>query len=161
MRPRKLLPLLSSVIGHRRAPDGGNLCFHRAAALVLDLPSGFVCIGTVRAASPEELEANPDASPVPFLHAWVEVAGSVYSPTLMDFHGGQLMPIAKRTYYRENGIRDVYRMNRRDLKRLADEHGWCKLPFGEHNGGPGVGRVLIAALGVPHKLDGARVLAPD
>lgn len=149
------LPLLQSVVEnlHAAAADSG-LCFHRSAALVLDLKWADFVVGTVRAATPDEIEAEPRASRVPFLHAWVERGQMVYSPTLMEQHGG-LLPLDRQDYYQANGVRDVYRMNRRELKRLAAVHRWTRQSvFGQRlAGAPSLPNVLLTEMGVPHRIE--------
>jgi hypothetical protein len=158
----KRFPLLAAVATDLvpAAPTSG-LCFHRAAALALDLPAAQLCVGTLRAATAEEIEAEPRASRVPFLHAWVERGAAVYAPTLLEQHG-DLRPIPRADYYEANGIRHVHRLNRRDIKRLAARHGWTgRAVFGMRTEGkPSLALVLLQEMGVPfHIVDGVALPA--
>jgi hypothetical protein len=158
------LPRLRQVVeGLHPAVDGSGLCFHRAAALVLDMRWAFLCIGTLRAASEQEAELNPRYSPVPFLHAWVEQGPVVWAPSLLEAHGGELLPIDRDAYYTANDARDIYRMGRAELVKLDRQHGWSRrLVFGRRKTGElSLGAVLLEALGVPHVVvDGAVLPSP-
>lgn len=121
----------------------GGSCFHQATALLLDFPSGMLCVGT--------LEGDGD----PFIHAWIERGEALYAPTTIDAAGGILAVIDRAYYYLTNGVRDVHRMNRAGLKGLAVRHGWLRVrPFG--NGdmlSEPLGTTLLRALGVPYRID--------
>ena len=88
---------------------GSGSCVQRSVALALDLQGrGIVTFGTLRAASPEEVEQlGPNASRVPFIHCWVEVEGSVLAPTTLERTGGRLLPMPRASYYELNAVRDV------------------------------------------------------
>lgn len=100
---------LSGQLGH-------NLCVHISAGFVLDVPGSVLCFGTFQAATPAEIAANPDASPVPFIHAWAEFGGLVYSGTAM-------MTCEPGRYYAINGATDIKRLSRVDLLKVSREIG--------------------------------------
>jgi hypothetical protein len=103
--------------------SGTGVCFHRSAALVLDLPGSELCIGTFRGATDEELKLNPKASTEPFLHAWVEHNGLVYAPTTIEANNNTLRPYTKAEYYEVHDAKDIHRLSRRDLISLSGKIG--------------------------------------
>jgi hypothetical protein len=142
------LPTLRSAL-KLEGPRG--MCFHRSVALCLDLPGSEVVIATFRAATPEEAARIPNASDVPFLHAWVEWEGKVFAPTLIESHG--LIAQPPEGYHRVNGAKNIRRVSRRAIrKHVAD-----KFVLNQLTGAPGpqpyhgylVDR-LLAAAGIKH-----------
>jgi hypothetical protein len=134
---------------------GKGLCFHRSAALVLDLRAGEVVMGTFRAASPAELKTMAAASMVPFIHCWVERAGEVWAATLIERMGNVLTPIGREAYYRANGAHDIYRLGYSDLLKAAAGTG-ISAYFRTGSpliGGRTVGDILLRAAGVPHEIN--------
>lgn len=159
---RRALPHLDRAL--RFTPSepgtGSGSCFHRAVALLLDTPAGVLAIGTVRAATAEERARIPNASREPFLHAWVEVGGFVYAPTLIE-RLGTLLPIERGTYYEANGVSNVHYLRRALVKRLAAEHGWSRhfLRNRPPRLATPLGSVLLAAAGIAYRIaDGAGVI---
>ena len=104
-------------------PNGLGSCFHRAAALVLDLPGSELCMGTFRAATEEELKVAPNASDEPFIHAWVEHGGVVYAPTTIEANNNTLRPYTCAEYYSVHDAKDIYRLSRKDLITLSGRVG--------------------------------------
>jgi hypothetical protein len=149
---------------HLDNPWGRGNCFHLSAALLLDLPHGDLCIGTLRGATPEEAEHIPNASPVPFIHCWVEQGARLFAPTTIKAAGGVLYAYPRDHYYERNGIApaSVHRLNRAGIKRLARTHGWSKaVPFG--NGlmlAEPLGTTLLAAMGVAHEVNDDQGVVP-
>lgn len=142
-----------------RAMPGQRLCVHEAAGFVMDVPGATLCFGTFRAATPEELAADPTAATEPFIHAWVEWQGKVWSPTLMA-----ICPVEE--YYAANDAKNVKRLPRPALLALARRIGLSRhLRLGvPTRGGASVGMTLLDAAGVAHRTtpDGGLVPAdPD
>ena len=98
------------------SPRGNGLCFHLSVALCADWPSSIVVIG-VLADGPSRGITEPDASPCPFYHCWVEYKGQVFAPTLVE-RTGRLFPIPQKQYYNINGAHNMRRISRRDLMAL-------------------------------------------
>lgn len=149
-----LAPALSMV-----ARGGYGLCIHRACAFVLDVKGADLCFGTLREATPLERLRNPEASDVPFIHAWAELRGMVYAPTLIE-RVGCLAPIPLGEYYAANAIRDVYRMTRRAVLKVSGDVGLSahlrkNKPL---KGGASFGLSLLDAAGVPYRLDDHSIL---
>lgn len=157
MTPRALdlagFPLLASVVEKLTGEGSHNACFHRATALALDLPGAELCIGTIRGATAEEAREIAGASPVAFVHAWIELGGEVIAPTTIERAGG-LYAFPRAIYYAHNAARDVHRLTRRRVKRLATEHGWRRyLRTGKRPpGSEPLGAIVLAAAGVPHHI---------
>lgn len=80
--PRKAVMLHLSCAMALEA-NGLGTCFHRAAAFVLDVPGAKLCLGTFSEATEEEAGANPSASRHDFIHAWAEVSGCVFAPSML------------------------------------------------------------------------------
>lgn len=160
MNPFRHRRLASVVFQMGSGRSDSGLCFHRSAALVLDLPWGDLCIGTLKGATVFQRAADPRVSPTPFIHAWVERGEVLYAPTLIEEHGG-LTEIERFEYYRFNAVRDVYRMPRAEVLRLARAEGWLKgevfAARKDLQSAP-LGGVLLRALGVPHRVWDGRVL---
>ncbi|MET3762160.1 hypothetical protein [Sphingomonas sp. UYEF23] len=102
--------------------NGGGTCFFRSAALVLDVPGTELCFGILAGATEEELAANPDGSPTPFIHSWVERGNTIFSPTQIE-REGELIPWPKATYYETNGVCHAHRISRPVLLKLSGEIG--------------------------------------
>jgi hypothetical protein len=112
------LPLLSEAMASQvPAAYNKGLCFHWSAALCLDLEDSELVIGTLRAATDAEREANPDWSPEPFTHCWVEYHGMLLAPTTIPTVG-RLVPFDPAEYYAKNGVSLVKRLNRERLMGL-------------------------------------------
>lgn len=117
-------PLLFAVIHNMESKARATgLCFHRSVAMLLDMPiAAELCIGTLKCATPEELAANPILSPTPFIHCWIEYGTKLFAPTTYEAAGGYIMVMDRDEYYAKNGVRDVHRLNRYTVKKLADKH---------------------------------------
>jgi hypothetical protein len=145
--PNKLVHLRHAL----RLTGPRGMCFHRAVAMVMDLVDAKLCIGTFRAASPEEREANPEFSDVPFIHAWVEWRGKAFAPSAIERTGGLVaMPIDG---YRDvNEARDVVEVPRAVVMKLARRYGYARHfklqePLKE---GARFGGSLLDGVGYPH-----------
>lgn len=124
--------------------DSGANCMQRAAALALDLPGAEIVFGTLKAADPQMIATNPKASPIPFVHAWIEWRGDVYAPTLIERMGG-LRAINRESYYRENEPRDVRRLSREDFDKIAKRFA-LSAAFRHHKQRAGKGEYVDAML---------------
>jgi hypothetical protein len=151
------MPHFEGAMNHQSAP-GKGLCFHRAVGFVIDIPRAELVIGTVRGASPEELAVNPNASPIAFIHAWVELAGAVIAPTTMEAMGMRIVPMKRQSYYEANGITDTTVRSREWVRLVARQHGLDKhLRYHKPipNGGS-FAAILLSEAGVRYRnVDGA------
>lgn len=143
--------------------NGQNTCVQRAAALMLDLPADATLVfGVVRAASADEQAKDPRASPVPFIHAWVEYAGQLYAPTLIERFKGELRPIPIDVYYHTNAVTRTWRLGNAGFMQVARR--W-KLAASLKHGGARAGRgevadALLQAAGVRYVLSARNTLLP-
>lgn len=154
------LPMLRSAMEKCSPLPGHGMCFHWSVALCLDLPGSEVVIGTFRAATPEERERIPNASDVPFIHAWVEWEGKVFAPTTLASTGYQFNAMPPEGYYEVNGAKNLRRVSRRTIrKHVADKAVLHQLLTGQQPKGQGylVDRLMEAA-GIKHAVVGGGVL---
>jgi hypothetical protein len=130
-----------------------GMCFHRSAAFVLDLPQATLVVGTIRAATPEEREENPDFSDVDFIHAWPEVGNLVFPPSWMKADG-TMQAIDRDEYYEMHTPYDIHRMPRIELKKLSEEHGFARhfSRFTPLKNNVSFGDVILKALGVQYTI---------
>jgi hypothetical protein len=136
---------------HLTGPMG--LCFHRAAALVLDLPPATLAVGTLPAATSNPDVDDPAHSNVDFIHAWVEVRDKyVLAPTLIERSEALGTPwiTLKSEYYYANRPRDIHFMTRGQLKKLSREYGLsAHLKRGDPlTNGASFGDIILKAMGV-------------
>lgn len=165
MIPKKMIPKKLPILeASLKVVGSKGPCLFRSVALVLDVPWLTFCVGTHRAATPEEQAANPEASKTPFLHAWAEWKDIVFAPTTMEMRGGQLVPMDKARYYELNGTRDVKTLSRAELKKLSDKYGFKRYitkgePLKEN---ASFGDVILKRMGIPYVVsrDGGLVPAP-
>jgi hypothetical protein len=148
------LPHLRSCYEIYPSEQGQGLCFHRSVALVMDMPTAILTIATNRAATDEERAIMPEASPTPFLHAWVEQGDGLLAPTTIERFGG-LVWLPREAYYVMNGASNIHRFTRKRVMEFARANGIsahlrlgrpdkCKKPFAA---------ALLEHLGVPHRDD--------
>lgn len=133
--------------------EGMGMCIHRSAGLVLDLPGSELCFGKLTPCTPEEVSATPHLklSTEPFIHSWAEWDGKVYSPSMIEYDEGKLIPIEREFYYRSRGVTDVHRLSRKELIHLS---GKINLSAHLKHGKPNrmsVGSTLLDAAGVKWK----------
>ena len=141
------LKLLSATMGLR---GRFGLCFHRAAAFVLDVPGAVLVMGTFR----ESDTGAPGESPVPFIHAWAEYRGLAYAPTTIERTGGKLVAMNRDGYYAVNEARDIYKLTRAQLIRLDRKHEIKRALRRTGRlkpAGAGFATTLLDAAGVPYK----------
>lgn len=119
----------------RLAPAGRTRgdCWWRAAAFVLDTPGATLCVGIFRAATAEERAVEPEASDVPFFHAWCLYRGNVVAPTTYERAGNQLVSMNRDSYYAVNGARDIRCVTRPRLLKISKEIGLARLLMGRQN----------------------------
>lgn len=158
--PPEQFPTLMKVIRFMESPNtASGLCFHRSAALLMDLSWGHLCVGTLEG-DPVAAAQDPLNSPTPFIHGWVEQGDTLFAPTTIDQMQG-LAAFPREHYYARNGVRDVRSINRNALKKLALQHGWNKRDrFGEGRGETSLGRVLLDHMGVPYAVSGRGGVVP-
>jgi hypothetical protein len=154
---------LSAAMSLSGTVPGTGTCFHRSAALMLDLPADAVMVfGVLRAATPEEIEKMPNASPVPFIHSWVEFRGMLLAPTTMERTGGELRPMPLEDYYTVNAITRTWRLTSTPFQQVARrfklsaafKHGSARAGKGE------IIDALLQAAGVRYKLSERRTVLP-
>lgn len=157
------LPNLLAAMSLQATTPGAGTCFHRCAALMLDLPpDAEMVFGVLRAATAEERAKIPNASPVPFIHAWVEFRGQLLAPTTIERTGGELRAMPLESYYQANQIRVTWRLRwpafnqvaRRFRLAAAFKHGSARTGSGE------VVDALLKAAGVRYTLSERRTVLP-
>ena len=140
----------------------GGTCFHRSAALMLDLRGATLVFGVLRAATPEEQAKTPGASPVPFIHAWVEYRNMLLAPTTLERTGMELKAMPLADYYRVNAITTTWRLDHAAFMQVAKR--WNLASALKHNSArAGDGRMvdaLLAAAGVRYRLSDRRTVLP-
>lgn len=136
-------------------------CFIRSIALALDLPQSELVFGEFRAASAHELLTVPNASPEPFIHAWVEMNGKVYAPTLIAKMGG-LPAVSRDAYYATNMVARTWRVDQATLQTVAKKFKLASaFRHGKNRAGKGdVTETLLKAAGVPYKISERRTAIP-
>lgn len=146
----KSMPHLVGALKMEASP-GQKLCVHCAAGFVLDTPGATFACATFSPATPEQAALIPNASNVPFIHAWAEYRDDVWSPTAIDQMGGQLRPMNREGYYRVNGATDVKLLTRRQLLKVAKEIGLSRhLRLGVP-AKASVGSSILTAAGKAHR----------
>lgn len=155
------LPHLAAALGYRSS-TGANSCVQRAAALMLDLTGATMVFGVVRAATPEEQASiGPKASPVPFIHAWVEYRGKLYAPTLVE-RFGDLRPFPIDVYYSANGVTRTWKLEHKAFMQIARRYS-LSAAFRHQSERAGRGDVtdaILRAAGVKYVLSARRTLLP-
>lgn len=136
-----------------------KMCIHRSAAFVLDVPGAELCFGVFRAATPEEIELQPEASREPFIHAWAEFRGAVYAPTTIEAMGG-LHPIDPAYYYEINGATEIRRMPRPKLLKVAKAIGLSQHLRHGKPARASVGGTLLDAMGIEYRVSPDGGLVP-
>jgi len=155
------LPHLAAALTYS-SRTGGNTCVQRAAALMLDLTGATLVFGVLRAATAEERERiGPSASPVPFIHAWVEYRGKLYAPTLVETFG-ELRALPVEVYYGANGITRTWRLEHKAYMQIARRYR-LSAAFKHRSARAGDGEVadaLLRAAGVKYVLSERRTILP-
>lgn len=152
---------LNAAVSYRSAH--GNQCVLRSAALMLDLPGATLVFGVVRAATEAERAADPRASRVPFIHAWVEYDGRLlFAPTLIERMGGELRPFAIDDYYTVNGVTRTWRLSHDDFMKVARRFKLsAAFRHGKDRAGHrDVSEALLAAAGVRYVLSERNTMLP-
>lgn len=129
---------------------GTGLCIHRAAGFVLDVPGSELVFGILTPCTDKQVSATPHLklATEPFIHAWAEWDGKVYSPAMIEYDGGHLIPIKREFYYGTRGVIASWRMSRKDL---IHQSGLINLSAHLKHGKPArlsVGGTLLDAAGV-------------
>lgn len=154
-------PHLVGAMAYEATNGVSGLCFHRASAFVLDTLGSQMCFGTLRAPDERQRRDEPRASLVPFIHAWVEVGETLYSPTTIEAMGG-LYQMTPRDYYERNGVADIRRLPRREVLRISGEIGLSahfrrKAPLKSNMP---LGMVLLDAAGVDYTVNAQGSVLP-
>jgi len=159
----KDLPHLMAAMTLSAKTPGAGTCFQRAAALMLDLPADAELVfGVLRAAPPEERAKNPNASPVPFIHAWVEFRGQLLAPSTIERTGGRLRAMPLDEYYDINGITRTWRLESAGFRQVARRFKLAAaFKHGAARAGSGVVvDALLKAAGVRYVLSERRTVLP-
>lgn len=136
------LPYLNAAVNFTSAH--GNQCVQRSAALMFDIRNATFVFAAMRAATEEEQKIIKDASPVPFIHAWVEVGDQVLAPTLLERFNFDLQPVPKDIYYQANGVGRTWRLSQDEFMKVAKKIGLASaLKHGKDRAGS---RVTVDAL---------------
>jgi hypothetical protein len=156
------LRYLQAATALRGTGESGQACIQWAAALALDLRQGLLTFGTTRAATPEELVSIPGASPVPFIHAWVEIGQTLYAPTTLARTDWWLVPFDRDDYYTRNGVTDVHRLARARFEAIVKRWGLAAaLKHGAARAGSGqLADALLQAAGVRYVVGEGRGVLP-
>lgn len=117
----KRLPVLQASLG-LTGPRG--MCFHRSVALCMDVPTSKLALATFRAATAEEQAADPNVSPVPFIHCFVIDGSIVLAPSTLERFDGELRPMRLSDYLKINGATRFELVRRADLLKLGRKHGY-------------------------------------
>jgi len=142
---------------------GQGSCVQRSMALALDLPKLVMTFGVLAGVRDEEIrEVEESSSREPFIHAWCEAHGMVIAPTLIERTGGLLVPMTRESYYRVNGVSDVWPVPRAAFNAIARRHGLSSaLRHGSNRfGSIPVSEAMLAAAGVRYRLGENRALLP-
>lgn len=137
--------------------NGQAPCVMWSFALALDIGGDVVCATLPGVADRDRALFPPNASDVPFIHAWTEKGGHVYSPTLARQHGGALAPIDRDVYYRGNQPIELWRLGHRDVEALDRRLRFsAALKHGKRRAAGATVRAVLSAAGVRYRVvDGA------
>ena len=156
------LPHLKAAMVYQTA-NGSNTCVQRAAALMLDLTGATLVFGLMRPATAEERERiGEKASPVPFIHAWVEYRGELLAPTLIETFG-DLRALPVEVYYGANGIKTTWRLEHKAFMQIARRYKLSSA-FKHQSARAGDGMVadaLLRSAGVKYVLSDRRTILPS
>lgn len=125
----KHLPMFEAAL--RLSPpdeaDARGMCFHKTCGFVMDVAQAKLCVGTFRAATPDELEygltLGYDLSKEPFIHCWPEVGGVAFLLSAANFQDRRISRVLQQQYYEQNGATNVVRMSRKRLLDLSTRYG--------------------------------------
>ena len=133
----------------RPAVPNQGLCLQRSVAFVMDRPAARLVIGVIATAE------------TPFVHAWVEEGGKVFSPSRLE-QDGKVYALPRDRYYADNGIVDPHIMLRRDVKRFAADGGLAKhfLEGEDHRFAKTFGEELLDRVGLRYRDDGVGGILP-
>ena len=165
---RRLLDLLSPCRGrviryrnlsglrHLRAtlanftPRGRGNCVQQSVAMVMDVPTAKLKIGTV-------FDGHS------YLHAWVEDRGIFYDPSRFE-EDGHLNAFEPGRYIESQCISDIHTASRKwvlDFARRGSLSRWMLRDDDTHHTLGGImGEVILQELGVPFSVDEEGFLLP-
>jgi hypothetical protein len=147
------LRYLTATINNFSAGPYGN-CFQRAVALVMDVPTAKLVVGTCEDRQDKHL----------YLHCWVENRGIYLDPSKFEEHGNQIKPIQKDAFVAVLGARDIHVIDRKwviDFARSGNLKDWIlKRDDTYHTLGGVMGEVLMERRGIPYRVDEHGALLP-
>jgi hypothetical protein len=150
-------------------PEGNKaegLCFHRTVGFVLDTPMAKLCVGTFRAATPEELHFGAqhgyDLSPEDFIHCWPEVGDIAFMLAAATRRNRTINRVSRTQYYQQNGTTNVVSLSRARLKQLSRQYGLAQhlLYHAPLVGEAKFASVILDELGVNHVISNRGGLIP-
>lgn len=128
----------------------GN-CFQQAVAMVMDVPTAKLKIGTAKT----EHE---------FLHAWVEDRGVFYDPSRFA-KDGDLAPFDPACFIENWSIRDIHTVSRKWVLDFAKRGSLSKWILTEdetyHTLGKIMGHALLDEIGISYRVDDEGFLFPS
>lgn len=146
------LPHLRAVL-KRFAPHGRGNCMQQSVAMVMDLPTAKLVVGT----------AFDDPDGEGYMHAWVQDRGRFFDPSLY-VEEGTLRPHRVHAYLDERKACEVRLVSRRvvmDFARAGRLSRWMRHDRYPDHALPGVmGEVLLDRLAIPYSLGPQRQLWP-
>lgn len=146
------LPHLRAVLT-RFAPHGRGNCMQQSVAMVMDLPTAKLVIGTTF--------DDPDGEG--YMHAWVKDRGRFYDPSLY-VEEGVLRAHHTVTFLAERKACEVHVIARRvvmDFAKVGRLSRWMRSDRHPDHALPGVmGEVLLDRLAIPYSLGPNRELWP-
>lgn len=145
---RKLRHLKATI--ENFTPSGRGNCVQQSVAMVMDVPTAKLVIGTL-------------FSDHSYLHAWVQDRGVFYDPSCFVRDGG-LIPYEKEPYIARARASDLHIVNRKWVldfaKRGALSPWMLRKDNTYHTLGNIMGHVLLDELGVPYRVDQQGYLLP-
>lgn len=127
----------------------GN-CFQQSVAMVMDVPTAKLKIGTVK-------------TDHRLLHAWVEDRGIFYDPSRFAKDGG-LKPLNAATFIEGGSISDIHTVSRKWVLDFAKRGSLSRWMLTEddtyHTLGKIMGHALLDELGIPYVVDDEGFLLP-
>lgn len=132
-------------------PLGRGNCFQRSVAMVMDVPTAKLKIGTV-------------TSDHRYLHAWVGDRGVFYDPSRFE-EDGRLNPFDPGHYIVSESVSDIHTVDRKWVLDFARRGSLSRWMLGDpdtyHTLGGIMGEVLLKQRGIPFRVDNKRCLFPS
>jgi hypothetical protein len=132
-------------------PKGRGNCIQRAVAMVMDLPTSKLVIGTL----------TTDHA---FLHAWVDVRGSWFDPSDYERDGNRIIAHDPEVFRSEQNVIASTIVSRSTVMTFAKRgklSRWMTSQDDTHHALDGVmGHVLLDELGISYRVDEQGFLFP-